>query len=146
MANYYEWIKAFHIIFMTAWMVGMFYLPRLFCYHANVKRGSEGDKIFKTMEYRLQKFIMLPSMILTLLFGLMLAHIYGFSALGAWFYLKMLLVLVLLGLHGFFAQIRGDFFIGKNKRSPLFYKILNESVTVVFVLIVLLVILKPFEW
>lgn len=145
MANYYEWIKAFHIIFMTAWMVGMFYLPRLYVYHAEVKKNSAEDKKFQLMERRLLRVIINPAMILTILFGLMLADIYSFQALGLWFHLKMLCVGILTAIHGMLAMYRKNFEQGKNRKTPLFFRILNESITVLFVLIVILVVVKPFE-
>lgn len=144
-ANYYEWIKAFHIIFMTAWMAGMFYLPRLYVYHTEVKKGSAEDKRLQLMEKRLLRVIINPAMILTIAFGLMLMSIYGFYALGVWFHLKLLLVVVLTAIHGMLAMYRKSFALGKNKRSQRFFRVLNETITVIFVLIVILVVVKPFE-
>jgi len=143
--EYYDWIKVSHIISIVAWMVGMFYLPRLYVYHADSKKGSEKDKVFQVMEKRLLRVIMNPSIIVAFITGLMLASIYGFAALGPWFHIKLFLVLVLVAMHGFLAKCRKDFLNGKNKRGPMFYRVLNESVTVVFVLIVIMVVVKPFE-
>jgi putative membrane protein len=145
MSNYYEWIKAFHVIAMTSWMAGMFYLPRLYAYHAEVKIGSDQDKIFQTMERRLLKIIINPAMIITIILGGMLAYIYGFLALGKWFHLKMLAVILLTVIHGFLAKWRKDFVKGQNKKSAKFYKIINELPVVVFIAIVILVIVKPFD-
>lgn len=145
MSNYFEWIKAFHIITMTSWMAGMFYLPRLYAYHAEIKAGSAQDKIFQTMERRLLRIIINPAMILTIILGLMLADIYGFRALGVWFHLKILLVIILCVIHFLLAKWRIDFVSGRNKKSARFYKIFNEVPTILFALIVILVVVKPFE-
>jgi putative membrane protein len=145
MDNYYDWIKAFHVITMTAWMAGMFYLPRLFVYHAEATVNSEQDQTFKRMEKNLLRVIMNPAMILTIMLGLMLAHTYGISALGTWFHLKMFLVFFLVILHAILARHRKYFEKGLRAHSKKYYKILNESITVIFVIIVILVIVKPFE-
>lgn len=143
--EYYEWIKVVHIVSMVSWMVGMFYLPRLYVYHAESKKGSEKDKVFQVMEKKLLRTIMNPAVVVAFVTGLMLASIYGFLALGLWFHIKLSLVLILMAMHGFLAKWRADFRNGKNKRSPLFYKVFNEAVTVIFVLIITMVVVKPFE-
>lgn len=143
--EYYEWIKVVHIVSIVCWMVGMFYLPRLYVYHAESKKGSEKDKVFQVMEKKLLRTIMNPAVVVAFVTGLMLANIYGFLALGTWFHIKLFLVLILMAMHGFLAKWRVDFHSGKNKRSVLFYKVFNESVTVVFVLIIIMVVVKPFE-
>ncbi len=145
MDSYYDWFKTFHIIAMTAWMAGMFYLPRLYAYHAEVKVGSSEDKKFQLMESRLLRIIMNPAMIVTIILGLLLAYIYGFYSLGVWFHLKMTLVLLLCVLHGYFAYVRKRFSVGENRHKPIYFKVLNESVTILFVLIVICVVIKPFE-
>jgi len=143
--NYYDWIKTFHIISMVAWMAGMLYLPRLYVYHTQAKAGSEMDKTFQLMEMRLLRFIMNPAMILTVIGGLLLAFIYGLGNLGIWFHIKFLCVLALLGVHGLIASYRKDFAIRRNTHSARFYKILNESVTFLLIIIVIMVVVKPFE-
>jgi len=145
MANYYEWFKAFHIISVIAWMVGLFYLPRLFVYHTGVKVGSAEDKTFQTMERKLLRFIMNPSMVLTYIFGLTNAYIYGIEALGAWFHVKMLAVLVLTVFHGYLAKCRKAFVRGKNTHSERFYRIINELPTIAMIVAVIMVVVKPFE-
>ncbi len=143
--SYYEWFKVAHIIFFTSWMAGMFYLPRLFIYHCQVKKGSEEDKRFQLMEQKLLRIIINPSMVATIVFGVLLAYIYGFGNLGGWFHTKMLLVVFMTGLHGFFASCRRKFKAGTNKYGEKFYRIVNEAPVVIFVLIVILVKIKPFE-
>ena len=145
MSDYYEWFKAFHVIAVIAWMAGMFYLPRLYVYHTRTKVGSEMDKTFRVMEYRLLKFIMNPAMIATYLFGFIVAYIYGFKALGIWFHIKFAMVLAITVMHGFLARWRKDFVNGKNTRSENFYRITNEVPAIAMMIAVIMVIVKPFE-
>jgi putative membrane protein len=126
-------------------MAGMFYLPRLFVYHADVKVGSETDELFKIMERRLLRIIINPAMISTLIFGLLLTYIYGFKAVGVWFHIKMFAVILLLGLHGFFARCRKNFESGKNTYSSRVFRIINEVPVVLMIICVIMVIIKPFD-
>ena len=136
------WYKAWHIMAMVAWFAGLFYLPRIFVYHTQVAAGGETDKIFQTMERRLLKFIMTPAMILTFGFGLYLANEIGFEFV--WLHIKITLVLVLAGFHGFLSRCAKNFARGENKRSQKFFRVINEVPTVLMIAIVALVILKPF--
>ena len=145
MEEYYLWIKSLHLIFVISWMAGLFYLPRLFVYHCEIKIGSKEDALFQTMERRLLRIIMLPAMILSIIFGLWVAQIYGFKNLGGWFHIKMTLVLIMLYFHHFLGRRRKDFENGKNKYSAKFYRIINEVPTLLMVAIVILAIVKPFE-
>ncbi len=145
MAEYYNWIRAFHLIFVISWMVGLLYLPRLFVYHSELQPGSGEDKLFQTMERKLMKLIMLPAMLLTLAFGIWLSYIYGFKNLGQWFHIKMTLVLVMLYFHHFLGKRRRDFVNGKNKYRAKFYRYINEVPTILMTVIVILAIVKPFE-
>lgn len=144
--EYYLLAKALHIMSFTAWMAGMFYLPRLFAYHAGVSTHSSENLLFKVMERRLLKAIMNPAMIATWGFGIWLVVITGYGApgTGIWLHMKLALVLALSGLHGFFGVCRKKFERDENTRSSRFYKIINELVTIIFVGIVLLVVLKSF--
>ena len=142
MENIYPIIKSLHIIFVIAWMCGLFYLPRLFVYHSQAKIGGELDKTLQIMERKLLKIIMNPAMILSFIFGIWLINLVGIG--GGWLHLKIVLVLALAGLHGFFAKCRKDFLDGKNIRSEKFYRIINEVPTILMIAIVFLVILKPF--
>ncbi len=146
MSDAYLWLKALHIISFTAWMAGMFYLPRLFAYHADTKPGSESSELFKVMERRLLRIIMNPAMIATWILGIALVINTGAGApgSGAWIHAKLLLVLCMSGLHGFLAVCRKRFERGENIRSAKFYRILNEVPTAIFALIVLLAVFKPF--
>ncbi|MBN8828512.1 MAG: protoporphyrinogen oxidase HemJ [Sphingobacteriia bacterium] len=144
MTEYYLVIKSLHIISMVAWMAGLFYLPRLYVYHTRTEQNSELDLTLKVMEKKLLRIIINPAMIFTFIFGLMLIHILGFKNLGIWFHIKFLLVILLSGFHGMLAKWRKDFEKGQNKHSEKFYRIANEFPTVMLVLIVFLVVLKPF--
>lgn len=140
----YALIKALHIISFTAWMAGMFYLPRLFAYHADAKVGSEISEQFKIMERRLLRIIINPAMILTWICGLRMAWEVNFFHPFHWLDAKMGLVLVMSALHGYFSRTRRKFARDERPRSARFYKIINEMVTLVFIAIVLLVVTKPF--
>lgn len=145
MSDYYAWFKALHLIAVISWMAGILYLPRLFIYHTRAQVGSEMDKTFQVMEYRLLKFIMNPAMITTYVLGLTLAYIYGFKALGIWFHIKICAVLVITIVHGFMAKWRKDFAQGKNTHSEHFYRVANEIPTIAMIVAVIMVIVKPFE-
>ena len=139
----YEWIKALHVIAVIAWMAGMLYLPRLFVYHCEAEAGSKQSETFKLMERRLLKAIINPAMIVTWLAGLYLAWAGHFFSAG-WLHAKLLLVLVLSGIHGFFSRCVKDFSADHNTRPQKFYRIVNEVPTILMIGIVILVIVKPF--
>jgi protoporphyrinogen IX oxidase len=144
----YEWVKAFHIIAVIAWMAGMLYLPRLFVYHCAAEKGSVQSETFKVMERRLLRAIINPAMIATWVFGLWLAWLgpdsrYGWFA-SPWLWAKIVLVLALSAVHGLLARWRKDFAADRNQHSQKFYRIINEVPTILMILIVLLVVLKPF--
>ena len=144
----YLWIKAFHVIAVIAWMAGMLYLPRLFVYHCEAEAGSKQSETFKVMERRLLSVIINPAMIATWVFGLALAWLgpdsrYGWFASG-WLWVKIILVLGLSAVHGLLARWMKDFAGDHNRHSQKFYRIINEVPTVLMILIVLLVVLKPF--
>ena len=143
--NNYSLIKAFHVISMVAWMSAMLYLPRLFVYHTKVKRNPEASEMLKIMEYRLQKFIMNPAMLLTIIFGVFLLKTNGIiNWTDKWIYFKLLGVFLLLVVHYLLGRYRKDFFLDKNKHSGKFYKIFNEVPTILLIVIILLVYLKSF--
>jgi putative membrane protein len=144
--NWYLYLKAFHIIAVIAWMAGMLYLPRLFVYHAGAKPGSELSETFKVMERRLLKLIINPAMIATWLLGLTLIWLMGKDAFvqAGWLHIKLVLVLAMSGLHGYFARLVRQFAADRNTRSPKFYRIANEIPTVLLIAIVILAVVKPF--
>ncbi|MBY0407563.1 MAG: protoporphyrinogen oxidase HemJ [Rickettsiales bacterium] len=142
----YLWLKGLHILAVICWMVGLLYLPRLFVYHCKVAHGSEADGLFQTMERKLMRGIMLPSMLATWGLGLWLAVKTGAFAPdnGGWLHAKLFLVLLLSGMHGMCGRFRKDFAKGQNRKSERFFRIFNEVPAVLMVCIVLLVVLKPF--
>jgi len=138
-----EWLKAFHIIAVIAWMAGMLYLPRLFVYHSAADVGSIQSETFKVMERRLLRAIMTPAMIATWLLGLWLAYQGGWFK-APWLHAKFLLVFLLSGVHGMLSRYVKDFAADKRRKSAKFFRIINEVPTVLMILIVILVVVKPF--
>jgi putative membrane protein len=140
----YEWIKALHVIAVISWMAGMLYLPRLFVYHCEAEPGSKQSETFKVMERRLLRAIINPAMIVTWLAGLYLVWA-GQWYKSPWFLAKFVLVVILSGVHGEFSRWVKDFAADRNTRGQKFYRIINEVPTVLMVLIVILVIVKPYS-
>jgi putative membrane protein len=144
LAAFYPWVKAFHVISMVAWMAGMFYLPRLFVYHCDVQPGSIESERFKVMEYRLLKQIINPAMIATWTFGTMLVLTPGVIDWSApWWHVKLAAVLLMAGFHGALSKWRRMFQDDRNTRSQRFYRISNEIPTLLLVVIVIMVIVRP---
>ncbi len=139
----YAWVKAFHLIAVISWMAGMLYLPRLFVYHSETPKGSIQSDTFKIMERRLLKAIMTPAMIVTWILGLVLIWQGGWITSG-WLHAKFLLVIALSGVHGFLSKTVREFAADRNVRPARFYRMLNEVPTVLMIVIVILVIVKPF--
>ena len=141
----YPWTKAFHVIALIAWLAAMFYLPRLFVYHCDVRPGSTESERFKVMEYRLFKQIMNPAMIATWVFGIILVLTPGIIDWSAgWWHVKLLCVILMSGFHGAMSRWRKDFLADANRRTQKFYRIANEIPTVLMVVIVIMVIVRPF--
>jgi protoporphyrinogen IX oxidase len=139
----YEWLKAFHVIAIIAWMAGMLYLPRLFVYHCEAESGSKQSETFKVMERRLLKAIINPAMIVSWALGVWLVWTGGWYASG-WFHAKLVLALALSAMHGFYVRWVRDFAADRNQHSQRFYRIINEVPTILMIGIVLLVVIKPF--
>jgi putative membrane protein len=139
----YLWLKALHIIAVVAWMAGMLYLPRLFVYHAAAKPGSELSETLKTMEYRLLNFIMTPPMIVAWIIGIVLL-LQGQWLGAGWFHAKFAAVLAMTALHGLFSHWVNEFRFDRNRHSQKFYRIVNEIPTGLLIVIVVLVVVKPF--
>jgi len=136
----YELVKAFHIIFVITWFAALFYLPRLFVYHADTK-DEIGNARFKVMERKL--FVMMTvGGSLAVLFGLWLWL--GFGITGTWLHIKLALVLVLIGYHVYCGKIVADFRNDRNTRNDRFYRLLNEFPTLILFAVVILVVVKPF--
>ena len=136
----YKTAKAFHIIFFTTWMAGLFYLPRLFVYHCQVKGKTEEYKRFVMMEKKLLKYIMNPSFILTWIIGIILV-VKIEPAL--WLNIKIICILLMSAFHMYCAKVRKLFENNRNNKSEKFYRYVNEVPTVLFILIVFLAIFKP---
>jgi putative membrane protein len=142
---YYPWIKAFHVISMVAWMAGMFYLPRLFVYHCETPIGSSDSERFKVMERRLLKQIINPAMVATWVFGILLVLTPGvIDWHDGWWHVKLTCVLLLSGFHGAMSKWRRQFRDDRNTRPARFYRIANEVPTLLLVIIVIMVIVRPF--
>ncbi|SHL53257.1 putative membrane protein [Nitrosospira sp. Nsp11] len=135
------WIKSLHIIFMVTWFAGLFYLPRLFVYHA-MSDDPPGIKRFKVMERKLYYGIMTPGAVLTILFGLWLWLGYGIS--GGWLHAKLALVIVLIAYHLYCGKLLADFKYDRNRRGHVYYRWFNEFPVAILIAVVILVVVKPF--
>lgn len=143
MAEYYLWIKAFHIMAVIAWMAALLYLPRLFVYHTETTPGSTESERFKIMERRLLRVIMTPAMLAAWILGLTLIFTGPYANAG-WLHAKLPFVLGLSGMHGIFAKFTKDFARDANRHSQRFYRLLNEVPALLMVAIVILAVVKPF--
>lgn len=139
----YLWIKAVHVIAVISWMAGMLYLPRLFIYHCDAETGSVQSETFKVMERRLLTIIMNPAMVIAWALGLWLAWKGGHLA-EPWFHAKFALVVALSAAHGYFSASVRAFNEDRNDKAPRHWRMVNEIPTVLMILIVILVIVKPF--
>lgn len=137
------WVTVLHILGVIAWMAGMLYLPRLFVYHSEVGPGTPQSETFKVMERRLLKAIVNPAMVVTWLAGLWLAT-YVFAFQGGWLHTKILLVVLMSGVHGYLSASTRRFSRDIHNKSARHWRIVNEVPTVLLVLIVILVVVKPF--
>ena len=146
LAQHYLTLKALHLIFVISWMAGLLYLPRLYVYHTQVTTGSEASEKFKVMERRLLRAIINPAGIIVFISGILLIMATGAGApgAGAWIHAKIVLVLILGGLHGAMSKFRKELERDERRRSERFFRILNEGPTLLMVAIVLLTVLKPF--
>lgn len=146
LADAYRWILALHIMSVIAWMAGMFYLPRLFVYHAErAPVGSAQSEIFKVMELKLLRVIINPAMIATWFFGLCLVFTPGVVDWGlVWPWVKAAMVIMMSGFHGWLSTRRKEFARDENTRSGKTYRMANELPTVLMAVIVIMVVIKPF--
>ncbi|GAA0297281.1 CopD family protein [Rhodovulum strictum] len=144
LASYYFWTKSLHIIAVLTWMAGIFYLPRIFVYHAErAAVGSETDEIFKVMEMKLYRYIMNPSIILVWVFGLALVFTPGIVDWGlVWPYAKAAAVIAMTWFHMWLGLRRKEFLAGLNTRSGRSYRMMNEVPTLLMLVIVFAVVLK----
>ena len=142
--DHYLWIKALHIISIIAWMAGLLYLPRLFVYHCSAKIGSEFSEKLKIMERRLMIAIMEPARISALVFGLLLLFSYSWEELFTlWMFIKLICVIGLFVIHDLFRKWQKNFETDTNIHHDKFFRILNEVPTLLMILIVIFVVVKP---
>lgn len=137
------WLTSLHVVAWTAWMVALWYLPRLLVYHAQAGATGEPSATLATMERRLLKVIATPAMVIALVSGIALATWSGAWTQG-WLHVKLLLVLGMTGVHGLLAREVRLFGAGRGQRSPRFFRILNEVPTLLFIGIVVMAIVQPF--
>lgn len=142
LGQYYFWIKALHIIAVISWMAGMLYLPRLFVYHVDAKKGSDLSETLKIMERRLLRFIINPAMIAAFVFGSLMLWISPDLFSQPWMHVKLTAAILLSAVHGLFARWRKDFERDENKKSIKFYKIWNEVPTILMIIIVIMAVTK----
>ena len=140
---YYDIIKSFHLVAVISWMVGLLYLPRLFVYHNDTKYNTELDQIFLLMEHRLLKIIMMPAFVLTYVLGLTLAYYNNYLITEYYFILKIFFVLFLTIFHLYLSRLYKSFEKGYRIKTTIFYKKINEIPTILMIIIILLVIVKP---
>lgn len=139
------WVKAFHLIFIVTWFSAMFYLPRLFVYHAMCE-DEAGNARFKVMERKLYRGIMTPSAILTLIFGGWLLSFYSLEQIATmhWLHAKLTLVILLFAYHGVCGRILKQFAADNNQHNHTFYRWFNELPVLVLIAVIILVVVKPF--
>ena len=141
--NTYLLFKSLHLIAVVSWMAGLLYLPRIFVYHSEADHQSQ-KTVFKIMERKLYNYIMMPAMILSWLFGVLLIHSLGFSVFSElWMQLKTVLVVILTFYHFLLGKYLGNFAIDKNVKSSKFFRIINEVPTIILIVVVFAVIFKP---
>ena len=143
LSNWYFWVKSLHVVSVIAWMAGLFYLPRLFVYHAEIGPGTPQSETFKVMEQRLLRAIINPAMTVAWVMGLWLAW-QGFGFSGGWLHLKIALVVAMSGLHGYFSKAVRLFAEDRNQKSARHWRLMNEGPTLLMIVIVILVVVKPF--
>ena len=142
--NSYLLFKSLHLIAVISWMAGLLYLPRIFVYHVENINDQNSINIFKTMEKKLYFYIMMPAMILSWIFGLLLIHNLGFSVFNElWMQIKIILVIFLTSYHFYLGRCLIDFKNDQNTKTSKFFRIINEVPTVLLILIVFIVVFKP---
>ena len=142
--NSYLLFKSLHLIAVISWMAGLLYLPRIFVYHTENLEDNNTSSIFKIMEKKLYLYIMMPAMVLSWIFGMILISNIGFEALSTlWIKIKLILVILLTLYHFYLGKLLEDFRLNKNTKSSKFFRIINEAPTLLLILIVFIVIFKP---
>ena len=141
--NLYLLFKSLHLVAVISWMAGLLYLPRIFVYHSEAEHESQKD-VFKTMERKLYNYIMMPAMLLSWLFGVLLIHSLGFGVfVELWMQINIIAVTILTYYHFLLGKYLNDFAINGNKKSSKFYRIINEVPTIILIVVVFVVVFKP---
>ena len=140
--EYYLWLKTVHLIAIIGWLIGLLYLPRLFAYHADAV-GSDMDATFQRMERNLLRLLLLPCLIAVFITGLLLILAIG-GKMAGWLHAKLLLVLILAGLHGMMSRQRKIFQRGENTKSAAYFRAVSSVTALIAIIIVALAVLKPF--
>ncbi|MEC7179525.1 MAG: protoporphyrinogen oxidase HemJ [Pseudomonadota bacterium] len=141
--NLYLLFKSLHLIAVISWMAGLLYLPRIFVYHSEASHDSQKE-VFKTMERKLYNYIMMPAMLLSWLFGILLIHSLGFGIfLELWMQIKTILVTILTYYHFLLGKYLNEFALDNNLKSARFYRIINEVPTIILIVVVFVVVFKP---
>jgi putative membrane protein len=141
--NLYLLFKSFHLISVISWMAGLLYLPRIFVYHSEANHESQKE-VFKTMEKKLYNYIMMPAMLLSWIFGVLLIHYLGFSVFSElWMQIKIIAVVILTYYHFTLGKFLNDFAVDNNKKTSKFFRIYNEIPTIMLILVIFIVIFKP---
>ncbi len=141
--NLYLLFKSLHLVAVISWMAGLLYLPRIFVYHSKADHESQKD-VFKIMERKLYNYIMMPAMLLSYLFGVLLIHSLGFEVFAElWMQIKTISVVILTYYHFLLGKYLNDFAIDMNKKSSKFYRIINEVPTIILIVVVFVVVFKP---
>ena len=141
--NLYLLFKSLHLIAVISWMAGLLYLPRIFVYHSEASHESQKD-VFKVMERKLYNYIMMPAMLLSWLFGVLLIHSSGFTVLAElWMLIKTGSVLILTVYHFLLGKYLSDFAVDINKKTSKFFRIMNEVPTIILIVVVFVVVFKP---
>ncbi len=142
--NFYLLFKSLHLVSIISWMAGLLYLPRIFVYHAETINNKEQSNTFKTMERKLYNYIMMPAMIVSWLFGILLIHYLGFKIFfELWMQIKIIAVLLLTHYHFYLGKCVRNFSRDENEKSSKFYRIFNEVPTVLLIIIIFVVVFKP---
>ena len=141
--NLYLLFKSLHLISVISWMAGLLYLPRIFVYHSEANHDSQ-RQIFKIMERKLYNYIMMPAMLLSWLFGILLIHSLGFSIFSeVWMQIKTVLVIILTFYHFTLGKYLSDFAVDNNQKTSKFFRIFNEIPTIILIVVIFIVIFKP---
>ena len=141
--NLYLLFKSLHLIAVISWMAGLLYLPRIFVYHSEAEDISQ-KKVFKTMERKLYNYIMMPAMLLSWIFGILLIHSLGFSVFfELWMQIKVIAVVVLTFYHFTLGRYLNDFSWDNNQKTSKFFRIYNEIPTLILIIVIFVVVFKP---